>query len=87
MLSAVLGSVAVAAPAALALDGVDTVVLFTVVLVVVIVLGVAVAGFRAGSVADPGSVEKVGVRALAAPVSDIRNQLISGVGMMNWTPS
>ena len=24
-----------------------------------------------------GSVEKVGVRALAAPVSDIRNQLIS----------
>ena len=53
MLSAVLGSVAVAAPAALALDGVDTVVLFTVVLVVVIVLGVAVAGFRAGSVADP----------------------------------
>ena len=33
-----------AAPAALALDGVDTVVLFTVVLVVVIVLGVAVAG-------------------------------------------
>ena len=46
MLSAVLGSVAVAAPAALALDGVDTVVLFTVVLVVVIVLG---------------SVEKVGV--------------------------
>lgn len=38
-----------AAPAALALDGVDTVVLFTVVLVVVIVLGVAVAGFRAGS--------------------------------------
>ena len=45
MLSAVLGSVAVAAPAALALDGVDTVVLFTVVLVVVIVLGVAVAGF------------------------------------------
>ena len=27
--------------------------------------------------ADAGSVEKVGVRALAAPVSDIRNQLIS----------
>ena len=26
---------------------------------------------------DDGSVEKVGVRALAAPVSDIRNQLIS----------
>ena len=26
---------------------------------------------------DRGSVEKVGVRALAAPVSDIRNQLIS----------
>ena len=26
---------------------------------------------------DCGSVEKVGVRALAAPVSDIRNQLIS----------
>ena len=26
---------------------------------------------------DLGSVEKVGVRALAAPVSDIRNQLIS----------
>ena len=26
---------------------------------------------------DGGSVEKVGVRALAAPVSDIRNQLIS----------
>lgn len=29
------------------------------------------------SEADLGSVEKVGVRALAAPVSDIRNQLIS----------
>ena len=27
--------------------------------------------------AGAGSVEKVGVRALAAPVSDIRNQLIS----------
>ncbi len=26
---------------------------------------------------EGGSVEKVGVRALAAPVSDIRNQLIS----------
>lgn len=26
---------------------------------------------------ESGSVEKVGVRALAAPVSDIRNQLIS----------
>ena len=30
-----------------------------------------------GKVAVGGSVEKVGVRALAAPVSDIRNQLIS----------
>lgn len=28
-------------------------------------------------VVERGSVEKVGVRALAAPVSDIRNQLIS----------
>lgn len=42
MLSAVLGSVAVAAPAALALDGVDTVVLFTVVLVVVIVVSAGI---------------------------------------------
>lgn len=32
---------------------------------------------RAGRVGPRGSVEKVGVRALAAPVSDIRNQLIS----------
>ena len=29
------------------------------------------------ALAPVGSVEKVGVRALAAPVSDIRNQLIS----------
>lgn len=53
LLSAVLGSVAVAAPAALALDGAGAAVLTTVVLVVVVVLGVAVAGLRTGSVADP----------------------------------
>ena len=51
--SAVLGSVTVETPAVLALDGVDAMVLVTVVLVVVIVLGVAAAGFRTGSVADP----------------------------------
>lgn len=56
MLSAVLGSVAVAALAALALDGAGAVVLVTVVLVVVVVLGVAVAGFRTGSVADQSAV-------------------------------
>ena len=37
-----------------------------------------ISGFlSAGKPLKAGSVEKVGVRALAAPVSDIRNQLIS----------
>ncbi len=35
------------------------------------------AEMSAEELAARGSVEKVGVRALAAPVSDIRNQLIS----------
>lgn len=52
-MSAVLGSVAVAALAALALDGADAAVSVTVVFVVTVVLGAAVAGFRTGSVADP----------------------------------
>ena len=35
------------------------------------------AGLNEDQIENLGSVEKVGVRALAAPVSDIRNQLIS----------
>lgn len=50
LLSPVLGSAAVVAVAALGLDDVVTVVLFTVVLVVADVLGDVVAGFTAGSV-------------------------------------
>ena len=52
LLSAVLGSAA-AALAALAPDGADAVVLVTFVLVAVVVLGVVVAGFSTGSIADP----------------------------------
>ena len=41
------------------------------------ILVTGAAGFIGAFLVKKGSVEKVGVRALAAPVSDIRNQLIS----------